>query len=81
MNVGYDTDFENVKKQALLDLMKGMPLQLLQVAYSYAKIYVELGVDITKTWDTAIQNADVLEKAYKKGYYEGLERARTEQVT
>jgi len=79
MNVGYHTDFENLKKQAILDLMKDMPLQLLQVAYSYAKNYVELGVDITKTWDTATRNADALEKAYKKGYYEGFKRAEREE--
>lgn len=74
MNIGYKTDAENVKKQALIDLMKDMPLPTLQIAFVYARNYAEYGEDVTRTWLTATQNASALEKAYKKGYYDALQR-------
>ena len=81
MNIGYKTDTENVRKQALMDLLKDMPLQTLQIAYLYAKNYAEYGEDVTKTWTTATQNASALEKAYRKGYYDALQRqAESEDV-
>lgn len=63
---------ENVRKQALIYLMRDLPLQTLQIAYLFAKNYSEYGEDVTKTWVTATQNASALEKAYRKGYYDGL---------
>ena len=72
MNIGYKTDIENVKKQALIDLMKDMPLQTLQIAFLYAKNYVKYGEDVTKTWNTATEQACALEKARNIGYYEAL---------
>lgn len=74
MNIGYSTDAENIKKQALIDLMKDLPLETLQIAYLYAKNYREYGEDVTKTWITATQNAGALEKAYRRGYYDALQR-------
>lgn len=74
MNIGYKTDTENTRKQALIDLLKDMPIQTLQIAYLYAKNYTEYGEDVTKTWVTATQNAAALEKAYRKGYYDALQR-------
>lgn len=74
LDAGYDTDSENVKKQALLNLMKDMPLQTLQIAYVYAENYVEYGEDVTKTWNTATEQLSILQKAYRKGYYDALQR-------
>ena len=74
MNIGYKTDTENIRKQALIDLLKDMPIQTLQIAYLYAKNYSEYGEDVTRTWVTATQNASALEKAYRKGYYDALQR-------
>ena len=74
MNLGYKIDSENVRKKALIDLMKDLPLQTLQIAYLYARNYSEYGEDVTKTLATVAQNAAALEKAYRKGYYEGLKR-------
>ena len=64
-----DTD----RKQALIDLLKDMPIQTLQIAYLYAKNYSEYGEDVTRTWITATENSSALEKAYRKGYYDALE--------
>ena len=74
MDVRYDTDSENIKKQALLNLMKDMPLQTLQIAYVYAENYKEYGDDVTKTWNTATEQSSILAKAYRKGYHDALQR-------
>lgn len=74
MNIGYKTDAENVKRQALIDLMKDMPLSILQISFIYAKNYTEYGEDVTRTWLTVTENVGALEKAYRKGYYEALQR-------
>ena len=59
------------KKQEFIDLMRQMPIQTLAIAYLYAKNYKEYGADVTKTWLTATENASLLERAYRKGYYDG----------
>ena len=74
MNVCYKTDTENVKKQALIDLMKDMPLSTLQIAFVYAKNFTKYGEDVTRTWLTATENASAMDKAYRKGYYDALHR-------
>lgn len=79
MDARHDKDSENVKKQALLNLMKGIPLQTLCIAYVYAKNYMEYGEDVTKTWNTVVEQSKALEKAYAKGYYDALQR-QTETI-
>ena len=59
------------KKQELIDLMKQMPIETLAIACLYAKNYKEYGADVTRTWLTATENASLLERAYRKGYYDG----------
>ena len=61
----------NDKKQALIDTLSKVPIEVLQTAYLYAVNYTKYGVDVTITWQTATQNAYALEKAYKDGYFEG----------
>ncbi len=68
---------EDAVKSAIIDLMKEEPLPVLQIAYIYAKHFIMYGEDITKTWDTAIENVNMLEKAYRKGYYDALERSES----
>lgn len=38
-----------------------------------APILPENATDVTEKWVTATQNANALEKAYKKGYYDALQ--------
>lgn len=73
INAKCHTDFEERKKQELLDMMKDMSLSLLHLVYLEARYYNSFGVNITQKLNTATQNAEALEKAYKKGYYECLE--------
>lgn len=63
------------KKQILIDSLSKLSTQELQTAYLYAINYVKYGADVTKVWDTAIQNTCALERAYQKGYYDGLKQA------
>ena len=79
MNIGYKTDTENIRKQALIDLLKDMPIQTLQIAYLYAKNYSEYGEDVTRTWVTATENSSALEKAYRKGYYDALREVKDDK--
>lgn len=58
-------------RDALLEQLTKEDLQVLSLAYMYAKYLQMYGKDITKTIDTATQNAALLEKAYRKGYYDG----------
>ena len=62
-------------KQALLEALAEEDVQTLGLAYSYAQNLTMYGVDITKVWDTATANADALDKAYRKGYHDAMERA------
>lgn len=62
------------KKEALMEALAEEDLQILGLAYSYAKYLRWYGIDITKTLETATQNTEALTKAYQKGYYDAMER-------
>lgn len=52
---------------------------VIATAYLHAINYTLYGEDVTKNWAIATQNASALEKAYRKGYYDALQRqAETE---
>lgn len=53
---------------------------VIATAYLYATNYILFGEDVTKQWSTATQNSCALEKAYNKGYYEGLQRLKKEEI-
>ena len=46
--------------------------QVLALAYAYAKNLYLYGTDVTKTCHTAIANTAALDRAYRKGYYDGM---------
>ena len=64
-------DYEN--KQLIDELLK-MPPMVIATAYLHAINYTLYGEDVTEKWLTATQNASALEKAYRKGYYDALQR-------
>jgi len=47
---------------------------VISMAYQYAISYHLYGVDVRQEWVTVTQNASALEKAYRKGYYDALQR-------
>lgn len=59
-------------KQQLLDKLSEESIKVIETAYVYAKTYVLYGVDITKAWTTAVQQASALERvkvdAFKEAY-------------
>lgn len=60
-------------KHLINELSKMSPM-VIATAYSHAINYTMYGVDVTEKWLTATQNANALEKAYQKGYYDALQR-------
>ena len=61
------------RKQLINELSK-MPPMVIATAYLHAINYTLYGEDVTEKWLTATQQASALEKAYKKGYYDALQR-------
>ena len=64
-------------------ICKGMPLpkdmeqfdeRTMATAFAYAHYMMMLGVNITEKWDTVTQQSANLEQAYRKGYYDGIEK-------
>lgn len=62
------------KSKRLIDELSKMPPMVIATAYLHAINYTLYGVDVTEKFVTATQNADVLEKAYRKGYHDALQR-------
>ena len=62
------------KSKQLIDELSKMPPMVIATAYLHAVNYTLYGVDVTEKWVTATQNASALDKAYKKGYYDALQR-------
>ena len=60
------------EREILLALLSQEETQVLALAYTYAKNLHLFGVDITKTMETATEQCETLNKAYLKGYADGL---------
>ncbi len=65
---------ENPKKDILLKELAKEDLQVLSLAYVYAKNLQMYGVDVTKAIATATENAAKLDIAYHKGYCDAMNR-------
>ena len=67
-----------MNKNKLLDELSKMPPMVIATAYLHAINYTLYGEDVTEKWVTATQNASALEKAYRKGYYDAIQKMREE---
>ena len=65
---------EEYENKMLIDELSKMPPMVIATAYLHAINYTLYGEKKKKKWLTATQNASALEKAYKKGYYDALQR-------
>lgn len=65
---------QDYERKMLIDELSKMPTMVIATAYLHATNYILYGEDVTEKWVTAIQQASVLEKAYKKGYYDAMQR-------
>lgn len=67
---------QEYESKRLIDELSKMPPMVIATAYLYAVNYTLYGEDVTEKWLTATQNASALEKAYRKGYYDALQRQK-----
>lgn len=67
-----------IKEKQLLDELLKMTTMVIETAYLYAINITSYGVDVTEKWLTATQNASAMERAYRKGYYNALQKAESE---
>lgn len=69
-------DYSSKEREKLLNRLAEMPIEILRLSVVYALGYREYGEDLTKKWQTAIQQTAVLEKAYLKGRKDMYEEMR-----
>lgn len=67
---------QEYESKQLIDALSKMPPMVIATAYLHAINYTRYGVDVTKEWVTATQNASALEKAYREGYHDALQRQK-----
>ena len=69
-----EKQIQEYKTKQLIDELSKMPPMVIATAYLHAINYTLYGEDVTEKWITATQNASALEKAYRRGYYDALQR-------
>ena len=67
-----EKQIQEYESKRLIDELSKMPPMVIATAYLHAINYTLYGENVTEKWVTATQNASALEKAYSKGYYDGL---------
>lgn len=60
-------------RQTLIKALSDEPVEVLYIAYVYAKNFVAYGEDVTKTWDTATKQSAILEKVRRYAYAQAYE--------
>ena len=73
-----EKQIQDYERKKLIEELSKMPPMVIATAYLYAMNFELYGVDVTKEWVTATQNASALSRAYEKGYYEGFKNAESE---
>ena len=69
-----EKQIQEYQNKQLIDELSRMPSMVIATAYLHAINYTLYGEDVTEKWVTATQNASALEKAYRKGYNDALQR-------
>ena len=76
-----EKQIQEYENKRLIDELSKMPPMVIATAYLHAINYTLYGEDVTEKWLTATQNASVLEKAYRKGYYDAMKRVNQTSKT
>ena len=66
------------KREYLLESLAEEDTQILALAYAHAQYLKMYGIDMEKALYTATENAEVMTRAYQKGYYDAMERVNRE---
>ena len=74
MGMTKEEKIQEYQRKQIIDELSKMPPMVIATAYLHAINYTLYGEDVTEKWETATQNASALEKAYRKGYYDALQR-------
>lgn len=74
MGMTKEEKIQEYQRKQLIDELSKMPPMVIATEYLHAINYTLYGEDVTEKWETATQNASALEKAYRKGYYDALQR-------
>lgn len=61
-----------INKEDILEKLAKEDLQVLILAYVYAKNLYMYGEDVTKAIQSATENAVIVDKAYRRGYYDAI---------
>lgn len=56
------------RKNSVLEELSKLDTDVLALAYIYAKDFRICGEDVTKTWVNTIQNNQLVEEIYRRGY-------------
>lgn len=76
-----EKQIQALQSKQLIDELSKMSPMVIETAYLHAINYTLFGVDVTEKWETATQNASALEKAYREGYYDALQRRKESEVS
>lgn len=61
-----------INKELILEKLAKEDLQVLVLAYVYAKNLYMYGEDVTKAIQSATENAAIVDKTYRRGYYDAI---------
>ena len=62
------------KREDLLEALAKEDTQIIALAYAHAQYLKMYGVDIEKALYTATENAELITRAYQRGYYDAMGR-------
>ena len=65
---------EEFERKTLIESLEKMPARVVATAYLYAMNYELYGEDVTKKWQTAVQNTASLQRAYLDGRRDEAQR-------
>lgn len=69
-----EKQIQDYERKQLIEELSKMPPMVIATAYLYAINFTLYGEDVTERWITATQHAKIVEKAYRKGYHDALQR-------
>lgn len=61
-------------REELLESLAKQDTQIIALAYAHAQYLKMYGIDIEKALHTATENAEVITRAYQRGYYDAMEK-------
>jgi len=71
-----EKQIQEYENKRLIEELSKMPPMVIATAYLHAINYTLYGEDVTEKWLTATAQSAILEKAYRKGYYDAMEYLR-----